>query len=214
MFKLVPIIALPLLLLNACSTTNTCNTPACGSSAGASAPGPAAGKQIRLAPSGLMRPVKVTAIGYGATPPAENYSTGQRRLLAMRASKLDAYRALTEEVYGVRITSNSTVSSLISQNDSFRAYVDSYLRGAKVLTVTPLADGNYETVLELDLSDQFYDTMNVPSVGANTQNMPRIASNTQNMPRIASNTQSLGDCGIKGAMAPGCAYGAGFYYAE
>ncbi|MDP2786297.1 MAG: LPP20 family lipoprotein [Sulfurimicrobium sp.] len=141
-----------------------------------------------------MRPAKVTAIGYGATPHQEGYSTGQRRLLAMRASKLDAYRALTEEVYGVRITSNSTVSALVSQQDSFRAYVDAYLRGAKILTVTPLADGNYETVMELEISNQFYDALN--------------------QPRLASNMLLSGGCGIKGAVGPGCTYGAGFYHAE
>lgn len=114
--------------------------------------------------------------------------------MAMRASKLDAYRALTEEVYGVRITSNSTVSALVSQHDNFRAYVDAYLRGAKVLTVTPLADGNYETVMELEISDQFYDALN--------------------QPRLASNMLPTGSCGIKGGVGPGCTYGGGFYYAE
>lgn len=112
----------------------------------------------------------------------------------MRASKLDAYRALVEEVYGVRITSNSTVSAMVAQQDNFRAYVDAYLRGAKVLTVTPLPDGNYETVMELELSNQFYDTFS--------------------RPYLASNMQPVSSCGVKGATGPGCAYGSGFYYAE
>lgn len=142
-----------------------------------------------------MRPAKVTAIGYGAAPPSESYTTGQRRLLAMRASKLDAYRALAEEVYGVRITSNSTVSALVAQHDSFRAYVDAYLRGAKVLSVNPLADGNYETVMELEMSDMFYDALNPPYLAS-------------------SFVSPLGGCGAKGVVGPGCAYGGSFYYAE
>lgn len=105
-------------------------------------------------------PTRVTAIGYGATSAYENYSTGQKRLMAMRASKLDAYRALVEQVNGIRLTSNSTVSALASQHDSFRVYIDSYLRGARIVSVTPLPDGNYETVLELDLKEQFYQTLN------------------------------------------------------
>lgn len=105
-------------------------------------------------------PTRVTAIGYGATTAYENYSTGQKRLMAMRASKLDAYRALVEQVNGIRLTSNSTVSALASQHDSFRVYIDAYLRGARIVSVTPLPDGNYETVLELDLKEQFYQTLN------------------------------------------------------
>lgn len=107
-------------------------------------------------------PTRVTAIGYGATSAYENYSIGQKRLMAMRASKLDAYRALVEQVNGIRLTSNSTVSALASQHDSFRVYIDSYLRGARIVSVTPLPDGNYETVLELDLKEQFYQTLNQP----------------------------------------------------
>lgn len=189
MFKFVPIIALPLLLLNACSSAPTCNNndPACSSNSGVTTSPPP------KAPTALRLPAKISAIGYGATPPSEDYTAGQRRLMAMRASKLDAYRALTEEIHGVRITSNSTVSALISQHDSFRAYVDSYLRGAKVLTVTPLADGNYETVLELDLSDQFYDALS--------------------QPRLAANNLQTG-CGVNSTAGPGCAYGPGFYHAE
>ena len=46
------------------------------------------------------RVAKITAVGYGAS--RENgYTPGQRRLMAMRASKLDAYRALAEQVQGV-----------------------------------------------------------------------------------------------------------------
>jgi hypothetical protein len=80
--------------------------------------------------------------------------------MAMRASKLDAYRALAEHVYGIRVTGNSTVSSMMAQNDSFRVYVDSYVRGAKVVSVTPMADGNYETVLEIELDQDFSSRMN------------------------------------------------------
>lgn len=99
--------------------------------------------------------VRITATGYGATSNFDGYSTGQRRLMAMRASKLDAYRALAEQVYGVRIKGNTTVGALVTQNDGYRVYVDAYLRGARVVSVTPMAEGNYETEVEIEMPADF-----------------------------------------------------------
>lgn len=99
--------------------------------------------------------VRITATGYGATSNFDGYSTGQRRLMTMRASKLDAYRALAEQVYGVRIKGNTTVGALVAQNDGYRVYVDAYLRGARVVSVTPMAEGNYETEVEIEMPADF-----------------------------------------------------------
>lgn len=104
--------------------------------------------------------VKLSALGYGNMGTFEGYTPGQRRLMAMRAAKLDAYRALAEQVHGVRVTGNSTVAAMVSQNDSFRVYVDAYVRGAKVASITPMAEGNYETVLELELGGDFFESFN------------------------------------------------------
>ncbi|WP_051258832.1 MULTISPECIES: LPP20 family lipoprotein [Chitinibacter] len=104
----------------------------------------------------VVLPSKITAVGYGAMPTMDGLSPSQRRLLAMRASKLDAYRTLAETVSGVKITGNSTVSAMALNNDGFRAYVESYLRGARVVTVTPLPDGAFETTLEITLGGEFY----------------------------------------------------------
>ena len=174
---------IPLFLLAACSSTPP---------APESAAKPAA-------PIMVFHPVKLTAIGYGATTPYDSYTPGQKRLMAMRASKLDAYRALVEQVYGVRVTSNSTIAGLVAQHDSFRVYVDAYLRGAKVVTVTPLADGNYETVLELELNEPFF------------QNTMQYQPQNSPAPIRTSDAQN---CGVKGTVAPGCGYGTNFYYSE
>lgn len=146
-----------------------------------------------------LHPVKLTAIGYGATTPYDSYTPGQKRLMAMRASKLDAYRALVEQAYGVRITSNSTVSGLVAQHDGFRVYVDAYLRGAKVVAVTPMADGNYETVMELELTEQFFQhSLQYPAPPQNVESAAKTVSN----------------CSARGAVGPGCGYGNNFYYSE
>jgi len=101
--------------------------------------------------------IKVSGIGFGAESAYENVTRGQRRLMAIRASKLDAYRSLAEQLYGIKIDSNTSVSSLTAKSDSFRARVNAIVRGARVVSVTPLADRNYETVLEVFVDKGFFN---------------------------------------------------------
>jgi hypothetical protein len=159
-----------------------------------------------------LRPVTLTAIGYGAATSYNNHTAGQKRLMTMRASKLDAYRALAEQVYGVRITSNSTIAGLAAQHDSFRAYVDAYIRGAKVVSVTPMADDNYETVLELELNEQFYQSVNQPQ----SQPIPQQQGSLEKPQSVeAPITVAVAqNCRDKAGAATGCGYAKNFYHAE
>ena len=100
--------------------------------------------------------IKITGIGYGAESTYEAYTPGQRRLMAIRSSKLDAYRALAEQLYGIKVDSNTAVSTLTAKNDSFRARVNAMVRGARVVSITPMADNNYETVLEVYIDQSFF----------------------------------------------------------
>ncbi|WP_294945806.1 LPP20 family lipoprotein [Sulfurivirga sp.] len=100
--------------------------------------------------------IKIVGIGYGSESTYEGYTPGQRRLMAIRASKLDAYRSLAEQLYGIKIDSNTTVSALMARSDSFRARVNAIVRGARVVSVTPLADHNYETILEVYVDKAFF----------------------------------------------------------
>ncbi|MFK5892842.1 MAG: LPP20 family lipoprotein [Pseudomonadota bacterium] len=97
----------------------------------------------------VKKPQTIEATGYSTISHFKNHSTSQKKLLAMRAAKLDAYRSLAEEVYGVKIKSNTTVKEMVIENDSYRAYVDAIIRGAHLLTITPKADGIYEAVVSL-----------------------------------------------------------------
>jgi hypothetical protein len=101
--------------------------------------------------------IKITGIGYGAESTFAAYTPGQRRLMAIRSSKLDAYRSLAEQISGIKIDSNTAVSTLTAKNDSFRARVNAVVRGARVVSVTPMADNNYETVLEVYVDKGFFE---------------------------------------------------------
>ena len=60
----------------------------------------------------------------------------QRRLLAIRAAKLDAYRGLTEQVYGQYLDSTTTVADMVVRSDSFRARVEG-VYGANLVQIEP-----------------------------------------------------------------------------
>ncbi|MGL4994670.1 MAG: LPP20 family lipoprotein [Deefgea sp.] len=127
----------------------------------------------------VVLPTKVTAVGYGAMPVGEGLTSAQRHLLAMRAAKLDAYRALAETVSGIKITGTSTVSAMALTSDSYKAYIEAYMRGARVVSITPLPDGAFETILELTLGGDFYRAMPPP---ASVHNEMPVATTPQKMP--------------------------------
>jgi len=143
--------------------------------------------------------VTLTATGYGAINTAacqgecERISPAQRKLLAMRAARLDAYRAMAEQVYGVRIEGGSTVGSLALKDDSFKVYIDAFIRGARVTSTAQREDGSYETIVEMD-----FDT-----------NAPQFQAEAAAQAAPAKNARSL-----VGNAGPGAAYGASFYHAQ
>lgn len=103
-----------------------------------------------------LEPITVRVSGFGTYEDASRDRLNTRkRLLARRASQLDAYRNLAERVYGTVIYGSSTVSDFVLNNDMFRTYVDSYIRGAKMVAVNEHSDGVIETVMELKLEPRF-----------------------------------------------------------
>lgn len=100
-------------------------------------------------------PIKIVASGHGSMNNYGQYNTGQQKLMAMRAARLDAYRNLAEQVYGFQLTGSTTVNSFASQSDSVRAYIDTFLRGARITNIAPNQDGIYEAHVELELPGDF-----------------------------------------------------------
>ena len=94
----------------------------------------------------------LTATGYAVISVQNHRNPAQQRLMAIRASKLDAYRALTEQVYGQQIDATSTVADMTVTSDSFRAKVEGVVYGATLVSITPVGDDTYETTLSLDKS--------------------------------------------------------------
>jgi hypothetical protein len=70
-------------------------------------------------------------------------------LQALRASKLDAYRELTEQVYGQALQGSTTMRDAVQTSNQMQVSVEGVVRGARVLKSYPI-NNMYATELELD----------------------------------------------------------------
>jgi len=96
------------------------------------------------------RNATIRATGYAVISTQNHRNPSQQRLMAIRASKLDAYRALTEQVYGQQLDATTTVAEMMITSDTFRTRVQGIIYGAVLESITPIGDDTYETTLSLD----------------------------------------------------------------
>lgn len=90
------------------------------------------------------------AVGYAPISAQQGENQTQRSLMAIKASKLEAYRELAEQVYGQKITAGTTVQGSIAQNDRLQSQVQGIIKGAQVIKSYAVGD-TYATELQLDM---------------------------------------------------------------
>lgn len=164
---------LPMMALSACAATPA--APAKGWMIVADAPAASPAAHAEPLPMGdAMRPdpARIRVTGRGAPPFTKTISPTQRRLLAMRAAQLDAYRQVAEQVHGFKIAGSSSVSNLIAINDLFRVYVDGYLRGVRIVSTDFKPDGTSESVAEIMLNDDFIKAYRSAQISADVDPLP------------------------------------------
>lgn len=94
----------------------------------------------------------LTAVGYAPIATQSGKTLQERQIQAMRASRLDAYRDMAEQVYGLRINTDSQVAADGALRDAgIRSQAAGVIRGAEVVRSYPVGD-NYVTELRLDMS--------------------------------------------------------------
>lgn len=93
----------------------------------------------------------LTAIGYAPIDAQLGQSDSVKMLQALKASKLDAYRELAEQVYGHKLSGKETLADMVLQDASLKSNVDGVIRGARVVKSYPIGDDTYATELELDM---------------------------------------------------------------
>lgn len=90
------------------------------------------------------------AVGYAPINSQPGASDEIKNIMAMKASKLEAYRELAEQVYGRQVKGSSTLNNMIATDDKLRAKVQGVIRGAKIVKSYPVGN-TYATELELDM---------------------------------------------------------------
>jgi hypothetical protein len=111
---------------------------------------PTPAKSSNLAAPLVEKRETLTATGYAVISVQNSKNPAQQRLMAIRASKLDAFRTLTEQVYGQQLDASSTVADMVMVNDTFRTKVEGVIYGAQLVSITPVGEDTYETTLSLD----------------------------------------------------------------
>lgn len=93
---------------------------------------------------------ELLAVGYASISEQSGQNDEEKRIRAMRASKVDAYRELAEQVYGLRISGRAELTDQRLGVESTSSAVDGVIRGAEVLRSYPVGD-SYVTELKLDI---------------------------------------------------------------
>lgn len=91
------------------------------------------------------------AVGYASVSEQKGATEEEKRVRAMRASKIDAYRELAEQIYGMRVSGRADLIDQRLGTESTSGAVDGVIRGAEVVRSYPVGD-SYVTELELDIT--------------------------------------------------------------
>lgn len=92
----------------------------------------------------------ISAVGYAPISAQRGTDSSTKMLMAVKASKLDAYRELAEQVFGQKIDGEQALSSLVLEDERLSSSVQGVIRGAKVVKSYPVGEDTYATELELD----------------------------------------------------------------
>ena len=94
----------------------------------------------------------LVATGYAVIASQRGETAAQQRLMAIKASKLDAYRSLAEQLYGQYVNATGTMVDMSVTDDHLKSRVEGVIYGARVVSITPVGEETYETKLAVPQS--------------------------------------------------------------
>lgn len=92
----------------------------------------------------------LTGLGFAQISGQPGKTPNEKRLMAIRAARMEALRDLTEQVHGIRIDAETTLQDAIVRNDRLSGVVEGTIRGARTLRITPRDSDSYEVLMALD----------------------------------------------------------------
>lgn len=106
------------------------------------------------------------AVGSASISAQKGSTLEEKQFKAMRASKLEAYKELSEQVYGLRVSGTMQIDDQSLSGDKTRGAVEGIIRAAEVISSYPVGD-SYVTELQLNLQKmqsmkQYGESFHVP----------------------------------------------------
>ena len=89
-----------------------------------------------------------SAVGYGSSKDQFGRLTSSSQK-AMRAARINAYRALSKQLYDYRFDGTNSIASMIKQHPALRGKIKAMVQGAKQVGANRVKDGLYEVQMEL-----------------------------------------------------------------
>ncbi|WP_031492614.1 LPP20 family lipoprotein [Succinivibrio dextrinosolvens] len=110
-------------------------------------------RNISFTDSGVKKPNAfpvLRATGYASISRQPGATSQMKQIKAMRASKIEAYRELSEQVNGVYINAKDSLNSnSVETSNNVKTEVDGFIHGARVIRQYAMGD-TYATEVELD----------------------------------------------------------------
>ena len=99
----------------------------------------------------------IKAVGFSSISVQPSKNLNQRRLMAIRAAKLDAYRVLAEQIHGVQLDGQTTVAEAMLTSDVLSSAVRGTIMGAETVKIEPTGPDTY--IVELSVSQTHVDRL-------------------------------------------------------
>lgn len=94
----------------------------------------------------------ITGVGFSSISVQPGKSLNQKRIMAIKAARLDALRQLTEQIHGIQIKGSTKIAEAVIQSDTLRADLQGVIVGARTVKIEPNSSDTYQVVVEIDRS--------------------------------------------------------------
>ena len=109
-------------------------------------------KAVEKLPLKVVKVPTLTGIGFAAVSVQPGKTTNQKRILAIKAARLDALAKLTEQIHGIQLSGSTKIAEAVIQNDTLRADIQGIILGARTVKVHPSTSDTYQVIVEIDKS--------------------------------------------------------------
>ena len=106
----------------------------------------------------VFQPQIFRASGMGV-PSTKHTNPSVARAMAGRAAKADAMRNLAQQIQGAHIDAETTVRDYVTESDTIKMEVNSYIRGARVISQKQQPDGTVEVEMEVEVPAEFFEQL-------------------------------------------------------